>query len=164
MPKFRLLSEPEADRARKSETSELADANTWSCGHCGEHLDNWQPRIDVEAHVGGLQEVLRELGTNPPGPGPVPRGAGAGQGRGAGRAQRRRRLLDDDEEGDEDADEGDGDEDDGMDGVEHGSAHDDAQTESRGPAQVFKTSLDGKKQIYDAQSRQQKFVGLMLTF
>ncbi|KAL1659136.1 hypothetical protein GGF50DRAFT_131253 [Schizophyllum commune] len=51
MPKFRLLSEMEADRARNSESSELDVVNTWSCGHCSEHLDNWQPRLEVEAHV-----------------------------------------------------------------------------------------------------------------
>ncbi|KAI4518814.1 hypothetical protein K525DRAFT_287963 [Schizophyllum commune Loenen D] len=39
-PKFRALSVTEADRARKDESPELADAKTWSCAHCGEHLDN----------------------------------------------------------------------------------------------------------------------------
>ncbi|KAI5891267.1 uncharacterized protein SCHCODRAFT_02504360 [Schizophyllum commune H4-8] len=57
-PKFRLLSESEADCARKSESSELAEANTWSCGHCGEHLDNWQPRLEVEAHVKESHDIL----------------------------------------------------------------------------------------------------------
>ncbi|KAL1729007.1 hypothetical protein EV714DRAFT_237741 [Schizophyllum commune] len=67
VPKFRLLSEPEADRARKSETSELADANTWSCGHCGEHLDNWQPRIEVEAHprYPSSEDCHSTMNTNP---------------------------------------------------------------------------------------------------
>ncbi|KAL1677145.1 hypothetical protein EV122DRAFT_291332 [Schizophyllum commune] len=65
VPKFRLLSEPEADRARKSETSELADANTWSCGHCGEHLDNWQPRLEVKAHVRESHDIpAPKIGTD----------------------------------------------------------------------------------------------------
>ncbi|KAL1701698.1 hypothetical protein EV121DRAFT_211613 [Schizophyllum commune] len=50
-PKLRLLSAVEADHARKNESPELADARTWSCAHCGEHLDNWLPQRDVEAHV-----------------------------------------------------------------------------------------------------------------
>ncbi|KAL1717641.1 hypothetical protein EV715DRAFT_274147 [Schizophyllum commune] len=65
VPNFRLLSEPDADRARKSETSELADANTWSCGHCGEHLDNWQPRLEVKAHVRESHDIpAPKIGTD----------------------------------------------------------------------------------------------------
>ncbi|KAL1658531.1 hypothetical protein GGF50DRAFT_67045 [Schizophyllum commune] len=50
-PKFRALSANEADRERKNESPELSDAKTWSCAHCGEHLDNWQPQREVEGHV-----------------------------------------------------------------------------------------------------------------
>ncbi|KAL1673583.1 hypothetical protein EV122DRAFT_222359 [Schizophyllum commune] len=57
IPKFKLLSATEADRARKNESPELADANTWSCAHCGEHLDNWQPQHEVEAHVSKSHNV-----------------------------------------------------------------------------------------------------------
>ncbi|KAL1687764.1 hypothetical protein GGG16DRAFT_61475 [Schizophyllum commune] len=49
--KFRALSATEADRARQNESPELADAKTWSCARCGEHLDNWQSQRDVEGHV-----------------------------------------------------------------------------------------------------------------
>ncbi|KAI5892297.1 uncharacterized protein SCHCODRAFT_02503613 [Schizophyllum commune H4-8] len=49
--KFRALSATEAGHARRNEIPELADAKTWSCAHCGEHLDNWQRQCDVEAHA-----------------------------------------------------------------------------------------------------------------
>ena len=52
-PQFVLLSEEKATEARAKEGTriDVALVATWSCAHCGEHLDNWKPYADVEQHV-----------------------------------------------------------------------------------------------------------------
>lgn len=56
-PGWQSLSEEETSRSRAEEGFELIKEKTWSCAHCGEHLDNWQPKLYVEAHVRAAHKI-----------------------------------------------------------------------------------------------------------
>lgn len=56
-PTWALLSEEEATKVRAKDHGQYASGATFSCAHCGHHLENWQSFAEVAQHVKETHDV-----------------------------------------------------------------------------------------------------------